>query len=151
MHRYKIVIQYDGSFFRGWQLQKNQKTVQGDIENALMTIARSKSRIIVKGSGRTDAGVHAIGQVAHFDLDSKLTDRELLRAINARLDKEIRVSQLTKVSENFHSRFDAISKKYHYLCSLSDNPLNLKDHFQVKNIDFDLDSWNQALKDSKLL
>ena len=68
MHRYKIVIQYDGSFFKGWQLQKNQKTVQGDIENALMTIARSQSRIIVKGSGRTDAGVHAIGQVAHFDL-----------------------------------------------------------------------------------
>ena len=82
MHRYKIVIQYDGSFFKGWQLQKNQKTVQGEIENALMTISGSKSRIIVKGSGRTDAGVHAIGQVAHFDLDTHLNETQLKNALN---------------------------------------------------------------------
>ncbi len=72
MPRFKITIQYDGSSFSGWQLQKNRKTVQGEIENAIKVISRSKLRIPVHGSGRTDSGVHAYGQVAHFDLDTKI-------------------------------------------------------------------------------
>ena len=137
MNRYKIVIQYDGTNFAGFQSQKNQSGIQDKIEYSISKL-NNENKVKIYGASRTDAGVHALGQVAHFDLDSKLPDGELLRAINARLDKEIRLSQLTKVSENFHSRFDAISKEYHYLCSLSDNPLYLKDHFQVKNLDFDL-------------
>ena len=77
MRRYKIIIQYDGSFFSGWQLQKNKTTVQGEIENALKIITSSRERIIIKGAGRTDAGVHAIGQVAHFDIDTSLKREDL--------------------------------------------------------------------------
>ena len=78
MRRYKIIIQYDGSFFNGWQLQNEKKTVQGEIENALKIITKSKNRIPIQGSGRTDSGVHAQGQVAHFDIDNRLTDQEFL-------------------------------------------------------------------------
>jgi len=77
LQRYKIIIQYDGSFFNGWQLQNEKKTVQGEIENALKVITKSKNRFPIKGSGRTDSGVHALGQVAHFDIDTRLTDLEL--------------------------------------------------------------------------
>ena len=114
MHRYKIVIQYDGSFFKGWQLQKSQKTVQGEIENALMTIARSKSRIIVKGSGRTDAGVHAIGQVAHFDFDNHLNEEQLKNALNFYTDENCKIMSLCKTHDRFDSRFDAKKRTYKY-------------------------------------
>ena len=114
MHRYKIVVQYDGSFFKGWQLQKNQKTVQGDIENALMIIARSKSRIIVKGSGRTDAGVHALGQVAHFDLDTHLNEDQIKNALNFHTDKNCKIMDLCKIHDRFDSRFDAKKRTYLY-------------------------------------
>ena len=114
MDRFKIVIQYDGSFFRGWQLQKDQKTVQGDIENALKTIVESKSRIILKGSGRTDAGVHAMGQVAHFDLDTRLTENQLKNALNFYTDENCKIMSLCKTDERFDSRFDAKKRTYKY-------------------------------------
>ena len=133
MSRYKIVIQYDGTNFSGFQSQKNQSGIQDNIESSISKLNNDK-KIKIYGASRTDAGVHALGQVAHFDLDSKFSENELLKAVNARLSKEIRISHLTKVGENFHSRFDATSKEYNYLCSLTD----LRDHFQVKNLDFDL-------------
>ncbi len=114
MHRFKIVIQYDGSFFKGWQLQKNEKTVQGEIENALKIIVGSKSRIILKGSGRTDAGVHAIGQVAHFDLDTHLTEGEIKNALNYYTDENCVIMNLSKIHNEFHSRFDAKKRTYLY-------------------------------------
>ena len=77
MRRYKIIIQYDGSFFNGWQLQNEMKTVQGEIENGLKIITKSKNRFQIKGSGRTDSGVHALGQVGHFDIDTRLNNQEL--------------------------------------------------------------------------
>ena len=137
MSRYKIVIQYDGTNFSGFQSQKNQSGIQDNIESSISKLNNDK-KIKIYGASRTDAGVHALGQVAHFNLDSKLTDKELHRAINARLDKEIRISHLSKIEESFHSRFDAKSKEYNYLCCLSDNPLYLKDHYHVKNIDIKL-------------
>ena len=137
MTRYKIVIQYDGTNFSGFQSQKNLSGIQDKIESSIFVLNNNK-KVKIYGASRTDAGVHALGQVAHFDLDSKLTDKELHRAINARLDKEIRISHLSKIEESFHSRFDAKSKEYNYLCCLSDNPLYLKDHYHVKNIDIKL-------------
>ena len=112
MHRYKIVIQYDGSFFKGWQLQKGQKTVQGEIENALMIIAKSKSRIIVKGSGRTDAGVQALGQVAHFELDTHLTENQLKNALNYYTDENCKIMSLCKTHDRFDARFEAKNRTY---------------------------------------
>ena len=114
MHRYKIVIQYDGSFFKGWQLQKNERTVQGDIEDALKIISGSKSRIILKGSGRTDAGVHAIGQVAHFDMDTHLTEDQIKNALNFYTNKNCKIMSLCKIHDQFDSRFDAKNRTYKY-------------------------------------
>ena len=85
MTRYKIVIQYDGSNFSGFQSQKNLSGIQDKIESSISVLNDNK-KVKIYGASRTDAGVHALGQVAHFDLDSKLTDKELHRAINARLD-----------------------------------------------------------------
>ena len=137
MTRYKIIIQYDGTNFSGFQSQKNKSGIQDKIESSILTLNQGK-KVRIYGASRTDAGVHALGQVAHFDLDSKLNDEELLRAINARLDRKIRISHLKKIDENFHSRFDATSKEYHYLCCLSDNPLFLIDHHYIKKVDFNL-------------
>ena len=113
MTRYKIVIQYDGTNFSGFQSQKNLSGIQDKIESSIFVLNNNK-KVKIYGASRTDAGVHALGQVAHFDLDSKLTDKEIHRAINARLDKEIRISHLSKIEESFHSRFDAKSKAVSY-------------------------------------
>ena len=137
MRRYKIIIQYDGTNFSGFQSQKNQRGIQDKIESSIASLNHDK-KVRIYGASRTDTGVHALGQVAHFDLDSKLNDKDLLRAINARLDRQIRISSLKEINENFHSRFDAISKEYNYLCCLSDNPLLLKDHHYIKKVDFNI-------------
>ena len=142
MHRYKIVIQYDGSFFKGWQLQKNQKTVQGDIENALMTISGSKSRIIVKGSGRTDAGVHALGQVAHFDLDTHLNEKQLENALNFYTDENCKVMQLCKTNDRFDSRFDAKNRTYKYQIYIGKSIL-YRNQAWLKNDSIDIKILNQ--------
>ena len=114
MQRYKIVIQYDGSFFSGWQLQKNRNTVQGEIENALKIITNSKSRIIVKGSGRTDSGVHAMGQVAHFDIDSNLTEIEIKNALNFYTNEHCKIMSIRRINNTFDSRYDATRRTYIY-------------------------------------
>ena len=137
MSRYKIIIQYDGNNFSGFQSQKNKSGIQDQIESSLSNLNNNKL-VKVFGASRTDAGVHALGQVAHFDIISKLSDDDLLRAINARLNKEIRVSKLVKVDDSFHSRFGAKSKKYEYFCCTEDNPLFLRNHHFIRNVDFSL-------------
>lgn len=137
MSRYKITIQYDGLGFSGFQSQKNLNTIQDKIEHSL-SFLNHNNLIRVLGASRTDAGVHALGQVAHFDLDTELSLNAIKRAINARLPIEIRIIDITEVNTEFHSRFDAIKKEYLYQCSLTDNPLLSKDHFVVKKIDFDI-------------
>jgi len=137
MSRYKIIIQYDGNNFSGFQSQKNKSGIQDQIELSLSNLNNNKL-VKVFGASRTDAGVHALGQVAHFDIISKLSDDDLLRAINARLNKEIRVSKLVKVDDSFHSRFGAKSKKYEYFCCTEENPLFLRNHHFIRNVDFSL-------------
>ena len=137
MSRYKITIQYDGNSFSGFQSQKNKSGIQNQIESSIAKLNNNKI-VKVFGASRTDAGVHALGQVAHFDIVSQLSDHDFLRAINARLNKEIRISKLVKVDDFFHSRFDAKSKKYEYFCCTEENPLFLKNHHFIKNIDFNL-------------
>ena len=146
MSRYKITIQYDGLSFSGFQSQKNLNTIQDKIEYSL-SFLNNKNFIRILGASRTDAGVHALGQVAHFDLDTDVSLNDIKRAINARLPVEIRIVDIIEVNTEFHSRFNAIKKEYLYQCSLTDNPLLSKNHFIVKKIDFDI------LKDleSKLL
>ena len=131
MARYKATIEYDGTNYKGWQSQPSKNTVQDVIENALREIFDKK--IVVFGSGRTDTGVHALGQVAHFDADTKMTCGKLLRAINAHLPSDVRIKDLEQVDDNFHARFDAKRKTYLYKLYLSDeiSPLRRKYAHQV--------------------
>ena len=113
MARYKITVQYDGSGFCGWQLQKNQRTIQGELEQAVNKINKNKKSRIY-GAGRTDTGVHATGQVAHFDLNIDMKSENIKDALNGILPRDIKVMELSKTNENFHARFSAIKRYYQY-------------------------------------
>lgn len=116
LKRWKITVEYDGTGYSGWQTQDNVPTIQGELEKALKAFCQQNIRI--HGAGRTDAGVHAWGQVAHFDLDHKLEDLtgfELAKAMNAHLRPQpITVIDARIVDEEFHARFGAKHKTYHY-------------------------------------
>ena len=144
MQRYKIVIQYDGSFFIGWQLQNNGNTVQGEIENALKIISGSKSRIIVWGSGRTDAGVHAMGQVAHFDMETHLTENEIKNALNFYISENCKVMSLCQIHKDFHSRYHAKKRTYLYQIYTGNSILYRNQAWLIKNINKNL--LNQLAK-----
>jgi tRNA pseudouridine38-40 synthase len=109
---YKLLLQYDGTDFHGWQIQENLRTVQGELTSALSLIdGRS---ISVHGSGRTDAGVHAEGQVANADIQREITPEKLRNAINANIGKDVRVLNAEVVDAGFHARYSAIEKTYVY-------------------------------------
>ena len=112
--RLKLTIAYDGRPFGGWQIQPNAPTVQGHIERALAEVAKEPIRL--HGSGRTDAGVHAHGQCAHFDAPDRLTMNPLnwLAALNTKLPASIRVMDCDEAPADFHARFSAVSKTYVY-------------------------------------
>jgi tRNA pseudouridine38-40 synthase len=112
MSRLKAVIAYDGTDFHGWQTQREEPTVQSTLEQALQQICGKPVSVI--GAGRTDSGVHAFCQVAHFDWDHTLSPDRLILGINAIVPFSIRVLQLEEVSSEFHARFDAKSKIYLY-------------------------------------
>lgn len=109
---FKLTIAYDGTHYAGWQLQPNGKTVQEALEGALAKIAGRAVRI--HGSGRTDAGVHAKGQVASCSFDTQLKPATLLRALNANLPEDVRVLRLQEADARFHARFSAKGKEYRY-------------------------------------
>lgn len=113
LKNYKAKVSYDGTRYDGWQKQKNtEHTIQGKLEALLSRM--SGSEISVHGSGRTDAGVHALGQIANFRMDTELSEEALLSAINAYLPDDIAVLELRIASERFHSRLSAVGKVYGY-------------------------------------
>ena len=113
MKNYKITIQYDGTRYSGWQVQKcTPDTIQGKIEHVLETLAGHPVEIM--GSGRTDAGVHARGQVANFYMEDEFNKEEIFTWLNEHLPKDIAIRQIEEVPERFHSRFSAKSKTYVY-------------------------------------
>ncbi len=112
MQNIKLTIAYDGSDFHGWQFQPQIPTIQGALEDALQKI--TQERITVHGASRTDAGVHALGQVAHFKTHSNLAAAEFLGGMNAMLPHSIRVVAAEEVSQTFHSRWLAQAKTYKY-------------------------------------
>lgn len=111
--RYKIKVAYDGTHYAGWQVQPQHRTVQGEIERLLCEMSCEK-RVRVESSGRTDAGVHAREQVAHFDLKKPVDPKYFQRGLNAQLDRDIRIMTFEKVSSDFHARFSAVGKEYRY-------------------------------------
>ena len=115
MHRYQILVEYAGTNFKGWQIQKKGKTIQGLIQKKISILLKEK--IILLGSGRTDAGVHAIEQSAHFDCKSKINEpKRFLKSINYFLNKDsIALLKIKKKNNNFHSRFSAKMRIYKYV------------------------------------
>lgn len=119
MYCYKITLAYDGTHYSGWQLQPNASSIQGHLEEALQKITRTPVRIPVIGAGRTDAGVHALNQVAHFKITEPLSSQQLLLSFNGLLPKDIRVKKIDEVPSSFHAQYDAKGKEYHYHLLLS--------------------------------
>ncbi len=110
--RYKLTIAYDGTRFSGWQVQENALSIQALIQTALQTALRHP--LDLTGSGRTDAGVHARGQTAHFDTDVPFDASKLRLSLNALLPSDIRILAIDPTSPTFHARYSATSKIYHY-------------------------------------
>jgi tRNA pseudouridine38-40 synthase len=109
---FKLTIQYDGTDFHGWQIQDELRTVQGDLTKALSLI--DGRDVVVHGSGRTDAGVHAEGQVANVNLQRKITPEKLRAGINGNVGKDLRVLEAKVVDDEFHARYSALEKTYCY-------------------------------------
>ncbi len=114
MNYYQISISYKGTDYFGWQIQPNEKTIQGEIHKALKTITKSDSFRTV-GSGRTDAGVHALDQVCKISMELKIEPESLIKALNSNLPEDIRVFKAKNCSATFKPTSDAIEKEYIYL------------------------------------
>lgn len=112
VRNFKLTIEYDGSAYFGWQRQKDPNTIQGAIERALHTLTGRD--ITLTGSGRTDSGVHALGQAASFRTDTHLAPEDIHRALNALLPDDIVILSCEEMPEGFHARFDVVSKCYRY-------------------------------------
>lgn len=110
--RYKITISYDGTNYCGWQVQKNAISIQKLIQKALETALQHP--INLTGSGRTDAGVHAKGQTAHFDTEKELNEKIFHLTLNSLLPPDIRIKKIEKAAPDFHARYSARAKEYHY-------------------------------------
>jgi tRNA pseudouridine38-40 synthase len=107
-----LTVQYDGAGFHGWQLQPDRRTIQGELEQALSRLADRPCTAL--GSGRTDSGVHALGQVAAADVPSKWSPEELCRALNAILPEDVWIDEVLPARPDFHPRYDAVSRTYTY-------------------------------------
>ena len=112
--RFRLTIAYDGTAYAGWQVQPGDPTVQETIETVLRGLVGAGQEVKLHGSGRTDQGVHAHGQVAHVDLRTRMDAAALLRALNSRLPPDIRVLRVRPAKAGFHARRSAVSKEYRY-------------------------------------
>ncbi len=125
---FKIIIEYDGTNFFGWQKQPDTKTVQGEIEKALSLILNQEIKIT--GSGRTDAGVHAFGQVANFHADTNILPKKLKAALNSLIKDPIVIRDCHLVADSFHARYNAVSKEYHYFILNRQDPCAIERMYQ---------------------
>ena len=149
MYRYKITFAYDGANFSGFQIQPHKRTVEQTLKNAVNKIAKHPNPPIpVIGSGRTDAGVHALNQVAHFDLPYHLSNESMRKALNSLLPLDILVKKAELVSDDFHARYSAHRKTYRYRVDQGEfvNPFkrNYTAHFKYP---VDLDKMKAAAQD----
>ena len=145
MRNIKLTIEYDGKDFNGWQKQPNKLNIQGEIERAIEEVTGEKVELI--GSGRTDAGVHALGQVANFKIEKNISIEKIPYALNSKLKKSIRIKDAEEVDERFHSRYTCKKKTYMYVIndSLQGSAIyrNLEYHIDSK---LDEDKMNEAAK-----
>ncbi|OGU54740.1 MAG: tRNA pseudouridine(38-40) synthase TruA [Ignavibacteria bacterium RBG_13_36_8] len=120
MKNYKLTIQYDGTDYAGWQIQKNAQTIQQKIIDAVEILLKERVNLI--GSGRTDAGVHAWGQVANFRTEHSIDIKKYVYSLNSLLPENISILDMVPVDESFHARFDAKKRSYIYLISKTQSP-----------------------------
>ena len=143
--RYKIIFSYNGKNYDGYQKQPNRKTVQKELEDAL-TYINNKEPVFLVSSGRTDKGVHALGQVAHFDLDVDITLYKLKCAINSNISNDIHVLNVEKVSNDFHARYMVKEKTYVYRLNMGEFDVLNKDYIYQYNKLLDVDKMKEAIK-----
>lgn len=144
MQRYLIKLSYDGHLFRGWQIQNDERTVQHEIEKALEKIAKVKIRIT--GSGRTDSGVHALAQCAHFDLPIDISESSLTKALNSTLPKDIHIIKSNVVNNDFNARFDAVKRTYIYKLMFQHDPFQRFYVSQIPRKRFDSEIFSLSLQ-----
>ncbi len=134
---------YEGTNFLGWQIQAKGRTVQGDIEQALQSIY--SKNITVLGSGRTDSGVHALGQVAHFDVETTMSNNQIIKALNSKLENDVWVSECERIDSNFHARFSARKREYIYRISKVFTPFERNTSWVLK-WDVDIKKMNECVE-----
>ncbi|MGX7243755.1 tRNA pseudouridine(38-40) synthase TruA [Enterococcus quebecensis] len=146
MRNIKLTIEYDGTRYLGWQrLGNSEKTIQGKIENILTQMTGTKIEII--GSGRTDAGTHARGQIANFKTDSKMMLAEMIDFLNRYLPRDIVVKKVEEVPERFHARYNATGKKYSYHVWNNEIPSAFERHYSFQfSQELDIDLMNEACR-----
>lgn len=132
----KLILEYDGTNYSGWQKQPDAKSIQETLENAILKITGEKVNLI--GSGRTDSRVHALGQVANFKTNSKIPGNRFVKALNSMLPSDIAVRESMEVDDDFHARFNAIGKEYKYLIYNNKVRSPLKRNYSYF-VDYDLD------------
>ena len=146
MRNIKLIIEYDGTNYAGWQKQNDVRTIQGCIEKAIFEITKEEVELI--SSGRTDSGVHALGQVANFLTNNKISIEKVPRALNAKLPDDIGIIEAEEVSLDFHARYHSKRKRYRYVIynSKHKRPLLRNQAYMINyNLDFEL-MKNQASK-----
>ena len=143
--RYSIRLSYDGSAFCGWQIQNNARTVQGELEKALSTLLGTA--ISVVGAGRTDSEVNAINYIAHFDTSDEVSinAEQLCYKLNAILPREVAVHEVSATENEFHARFDARSREYHYFIHFRKDPFCEKYSYRMR-YPLDMERMNEAAK-----
>ena len=113
MPRFRLVVEYAGGRYSGWQIQKNARTVQGEIDRAVREVS-GRREFELYGAGRTDAGVHALAQTAHLEIYTDLPPETLRRRVNDNLPSDIYIRSIDRVAHRFHARHDAVSRSYVY-------------------------------------
>lgn len=143
--RYKITFSYNGSRYNGYQRQPGLRTVQGEIEKAL-TFINNKREVTITSSGRTDKGVHALAQVAHFDLAVDISLYKLKCAINSNTDSDIHIIKVEEVDQNFHARYMVKRKTYVYTLNLGEFDVLRKDFVYQYNRKLSMDKMIEGIQ-----
>ncbi len=144
MKNYLARISYDGTDFNGWQIQREGRTVQQVLENALSRIAKVEIKTI--SAGRTDAGVHALGQYANFHFPILMTSKQIQLALRANLPNDVSVTQITEINNDFNARYDAISRTYRYTLAKELTPFNRKYKSFLPKVEIETEIVEKCLK-----